>query len=359
MTTQVGPIVRFTDVKKTYPGSPGPALDVKSFTIDRGEFFSILGPSGSGKTTALRLIAGFEQADTGHIYIADRDVTDVPPYRRDVNTVFQSYALFPHMTVRENVEYPVKMARVAAAEQRKRAADALNLVAMSGYGDRYPHQMSGGQRQRVALARAFVARPKVLLLDEPLSALDLGLRQQMQHVLVELQRELGITFVYVTHDQGEALSMSSRVAVIDRGIIQQLDAPEAIYYRPCNKFVAQFIGKSNLIQVDIAGPHGRRVAQIHDTSFVLKQATQGGRSQLGIRFESLAITREGVTAPFAVDVPGRVSDVLFLGTACEVKVRCGETDLIALVPARKDALLTPGEPVRVSFDPSECAVFHD
>ena len=219
--------------------------------------------------------------------------------------------------------------------------------------------MSGGQRQRVALARAFVARPKVLLLDEPLSALDLGLRHQMQHVLVELQRELGITFVYVTHDQGEALSMSSRVAVVSGGVIQQLDTPNAIYYRPCNKFVAQFIGKSNLIQVEVGGPHGQRAAKIHDTAFTLEQATQGGPSRLGIRFESLSVTREGVPVPFPVDLPGQVSDVLFLGTACEVKVRCGETDLIALVPARKDAFLRPGEPVRVSFDPSECVVFHD
>ena len=359
MTTPSGPIVRFTDVTKRYPGAASPALDVKSFTIDKGEFFSILGPSGSGKTTALRLIAGFERADTGRIHIADQDVTEVPPYRRDVNTVFQSYALFPHMTVRENVEYPIKMARGTAAERRKRAADALDLVEMASFAERFPHQMSGGQRQRVALARAFVARPKVLLLDEPLSALDLGLRQQMQHVLVALQRELGITFVYVTHDQGEALSMSSRVAVVSGGVIQQLDAPNAIYYRPCNKFVAQFIGKSNLIPVEVAGPHGQRAARIHDTAFGLTQATQDGPSRLGIRFESLSVTREGAPVPFPVDLPGRVSDVLFLGTACEVKVRCGETDLIALVPARKDAFLQPGEPVRVSFDPSECVVFHD
>ena len=359
MSTPSGPIVRFTDVTRTYPGATSPSLTVKSFTIDKGEFFSILGPSGSGKTTALRLIAGFERPDTGRIHIADQDVTDLPPNRRDVNTVFQSYALFPHMTVRENVEYPVKMANGTAADQRKRAADALDLVEMASFAERYPHQMSGGQRQRVALARAFVARPKVLLLDEPLSALDLGLRQQMQHVLVGLQRELGITFVYVTHDQGEALSMSSRVAVINGGVIQQLDAPDAIYYRPCNRFVAQFIGKSNLIQVDVAGPHGKWGTKIHETAFDLDQATQGGPSRLGIRFESLSVTREGAPVPFPIEMPGQVSDVLFLGTSCEVKVRCGETDLIALVPARKDAFLKPGESVRVSFDPSECVVFHD
>lgn len=359
MTQQPSSIVRFTNVVKRYPGAADPALDMPSFAIEPGEFFSLLGPSGSGKTTALRLIAGFERPDTGTIHIADRDVTNVPPNLREVNTVFQSYALFPHMTVRENVEYPLKMASTDRAGQRKRAKEALDLVAMADFADRYPHQMSGGQRQRVALARAFVACPKVLLLDEPLSALDLGLRQQMQHVLVQLQRELGITFLYVTHDQGEALSMSSRVAIMRDGVIQQLADPNTIYYRPSNKFVAQFIGKSNLIRVDVSAPNGNRIAHIHNTPFPVSQATRTGPSLLGIRFESLAIVKKDAPPPHAVCFEGWVSDVLFLGTSYEVQVKCGATALTALVPARRDTSVQPGEAVQVSFDPKECVLFHD
>ncbi|WP_336331449.1 ABC transporter ATP-binding protein [Pseudomonas putida] len=359
MSSLHSPIVRFSDVVKQYPGAAKPALNVKSFDIKRGEFFSILGPSGSGKTTALRLMAGFESANTGQIHIAERDVTNVPAHRREINTVFQSYALFPHMTVQENVEYPLKMASVTRDEAQRRALEALEQVSMRDFAQRYPHQMSGGQRQRVALARAFVGRPKVLLLDEPLSALDLGLRLQMQHMLVELQRHLDITFVYVTHDQSEALSMSNRVAVINDGIIQQLDTPHAIYYQPSNRFVAQFIGKSNLVKIDVDGSASTRSANIAQVRFPLPQATSNGSSQLSIRFESLAITKADQPAPHPVVLPGRITDLLFLGTACEVKVQCGNTHLIALVPAQRNASLQSGDAILASFDPNDCVVFHE
>jgi putative spermidine/putrescine transport system ATP-binding protein len=215
--------------------------------IHAGEFLTLLGPSGSGKTTVLRMIAGFETPDSGSVNLNGVDITYLPPYERDVNTVFQDYALFPHMDVISNIEYGLRVKGVAKDERREKALKALEQVRLAGYENRKPNQLSGGQRQRVALARALVNRPSVLLLDEPLGALDLKLRQQMQIELKELQREVGITFIFVTHDQEEALTMSDRIAVFDRGRIQQLDKPSAIYERPTNEFVAGFVGISNLI----------------------------------------------------------------------------------------------------------------
>ena len=223
------------------------AVDGVDLDIHAGEFLTLLGPSGSGKTTVLRMIAGFETPDSGSVKLNGIDITYLPPYERDVNTVFQDYALFPHMDVISNIEYGLRVKGVAKDERRKKALKALEQVRLAGYENRKPNQLSGGQRQRVALARALVNRPSVLLLDEPLGALDLKLRQQMQIELKELQREVGITFIFVTHDQEEALTMSDRIAVFDRGRIQQLDKPSAIYERPTNEFVAGFVGISNLI----------------------------------------------------------------------------------------------------------------
>jgi putative spermidine/putrescine transport system ATP-binding protein len=223
------------------------AVDGVDLDINPGEFLTLLGPSGSGKTTVLRMIAGFETPDSGSVKLNGKDITYLPPYERDVNTVFQDYALFPHMDVISNIEYGLRVKGVEKKERREKALRALDQVRLSGYGNRRPNQLSGGQRQRVALARALVNRPSVLLLDEPLGALDLKLRQQMQIELKELQREVGITFIFVTHDQEEALTMSDRIAVFDKGKIQQLDKPSTIYERPSNEFVAGFVGISNLI----------------------------------------------------------------------------------------------------------------
>src|SRR5881296_2082510 len=223
------------------------AVDGVDLDIRQGEFFSMLGPSGSGKTTCLRMIAGFEKPTEGRILLHGADVTGVPPYDRDVNTVFQDYALFPHMTVGENVEYGLKVKGVRKAERRGRAEEALALVRLGGYGRRKPVQLSGGQRQRVALARAIVNRPRVLLLDEPLGALDLKLRQEMQVFLKALQQDLGMTFLYVTHDQEEALTMSDHVAVFNDGRIEQVGSPREIYERPSTEFVAGFVGTSNIL----------------------------------------------------------------------------------------------------------------
>jgi putative spermidine/putrescine transport system ATP-binding protein len=226
------------------------AVDGVDLEVARGEFFTLLGPSGSGKTTTLRLIAGFERPDEGRVELAGRDVSQLPPYSRDVNTVFQDYALFPHMTVQENVEYGLRVRKVAKDERRARSTEALALVRLSGFGGRKPSQLSGGQRQRVALARAIVNHPRALLLDEPLGALDLKLRQQLQLELKQIQQELGMTFVYVTHDQEEALTMSDRIAVFNEGKIEQVGSPAEMYEHPRTEFVAGFIGTSNVLARD-------------------------------------------------------------------------------------------------------------
>ena len=252
-----GPLLRLEGVSKTYGNYQ--ALEPTTIAVNEGEFFSLLGPSGCGKTTTLRIIAGFETPTTGTVHLGGRDISRTPPNLRDTNTVFQSYALFPHMTATENVAYPLRMKNVPAAEIGPRVTEAIAQVEMSAFGERLPHEMSGGQRQRIALARAMVGRPRVLLLDEPLGALDLKLREQMQHMLVHLQRKIGITFVYVTHDQGEALSMSDRIAVMSAGRVQQLASPRDIYYQPTNAFVASFIGKSNVLTGMVATEGGRTV----------------------------------------------------------------------------------------------------
>jgi putative spermidine/putrescine transport system ATP-binding protein len=240
--------IRLDGVRKAYGDVV--AVDGIDLEVARGEFFTMLGPSGSGKTTTLRMIAGFELPDAGTVELAGRDVADLPPYDREVNTVFQDYALFPHMSVADNVEYGMRVRGTAKEERAKRRSEALEMVRLGGYDERRPAELSGGQRQRVALARSIVNHPRVLLLDEPLGALDLKLREQMQVELKQIQDEVGITFVYVTHDQEEALTMSDRVAVFNDGRIEQVGTPAEIYERPANGFVAGFVGTSNLIERD-------------------------------------------------------------------------------------------------------------
>jgi putative spermidine/putrescine transport system ATP-binding protein len=246
MTESRQPSIRFVDVSRHF--GEVRAVDGISLDILNGEFFTLLGPSGSGKTTCLRMVAGFDRPTAGSIYLHGIEVSNLPPYERDVNTVFQDYALFPHMTVAENIAYGLMIRKVAAVERRRRVEETLDLVRLPGLGDRKPSQLSGGQRQRVALARALINRPRVLLLDEPLGALDLKLRQQMQIELKNIQRQVGITFIYVTHDQEEALSMSDRLAVFNAGRVEQIGAPAEIYESPATTFVAGFVGVSNLIE---------------------------------------------------------------------------------------------------------------
>jgi spermidine/putrescine transport system ATP-binding protein len=345
-------------ISKRYPGAVDQALQPTSLTIGQGEFFSILGPSGSGKTTTLRLIAGFEQPDDGDIILAGKVVTDLPPNKRDVNTVFQNYALFPHLTVAENVAYPLIMRRVPKEEIKVRVAEAVNLVEMAGFDSRLPHQLSGGQRQRIALARALIGQPKVLLLDEPLGALDLRLRQQMQHVLTSLQERLGITFLYVTHDQGEALSMSNRVAVMSQGRIEQVGTPEDLYYTPRNAFVANFVGKSNLIQAEVVGSGAGFAAEFAGQRFPLPQAIQAGSATLSLRCECLRVSKDG-DATDHVAIPAQVKDVLFIGTSLEILLDCAGRELIALVPAHRERRIASGDAVECRFDPADFRVLYD
>ena len=270
-----------------------------SVEVRPGEFFSLLGPSGSGKTTMLRLVAGFELPDEGAIELGGRDVTRVPPFARDVNTVFQDYALFPHMTVAENVEYGLRVKRVGRGERRERAAEALEMVRLAGFERRRPGQLSGGQRQRVALARAIVNRPRVLLLDEPLGALDLKLRQQMQIELKRIQRDVGITFVYVTHDQEEALAMSDRLAVFNHGRIEQVGAPAEVYERPATEFVAGFVGVSNVLVRD-----GRHVTVRPEKIRIVDPGagqTTGRESETGLVRDVVYV---GMVTRFVVELDG-------------------------------------------------------
>ena len=278
--------VYVTGLRKSY-GDVIAVADI-DLIVPLGEFFTLLGPSGSGKTTLLRLIAGFERPDAGRIELGGSDVTQIPPYARNVNTVFQDYALFPHMTVGQNIEYGLRVRRVPRAERREKVDRALEMVRLSGLGDRKPAQLSGGQRQRVALARAIVNEPQVLLLDEPLGALDFKLRQEMQIELQHVQREVGITFVYVTHDQEEALAMSDRIAVLSNGGIEQIGTPLEVYERPRTDFVAGFIGISNLIERD-----GRHMT---------------------IRPEKIRLLAEGEEPPPGARVEtGRIRDVIYVG----------------------------------------------
>jgi putative spermidine/putrescine transport system ATP-binding protein len=319
--------VRFTGASRHF-GSVR-AVDEVDIDIAEGEFFAMLGPSGSGKTTCLRLIAGFEQPTSGDISIFGQSTRGVPPYRRQVNTVFQDYALFPHLNVLDNVAYGLMIAGMPKAERHRAAEEALELVALPGYGKRKPSELSGGQRQRVALARALVNKPKVLLLDEPLGALDLKLREQMQEELKVLQRKLGITFVFVTHDQGEALSMADRVAVFNEGKIVQVGKPEDIYYRPEVPFVADFVGSSNVLPP------------------ALTEKLIGRRTYAALRPEAVIIGAIGTVGSEGHAAVVRATS--FIGAATRVSVTMDGTAMIALVP-KGQALPAIGDQVHLSWD---------
>jgi putative spermidine/putrescine transport system ATP-binding protein len=308
--------VRLSGARKRY--GEVTAVDGVDIEIRPGEFFTMLGPSGSGKTTCLRMIAGFERPDEGRVELAGRDVTDLPPQERDVNTVFQDYALFPHMTVAQNVEYGLKVKKVGKTERGERVGQALALVRLDGYGDRRPGQLSGGQRQRVALARALVNRPRLLLLDEPLGALDLKLRQQLQVELKRIQREVGITFVYVTHDQDEALTMSDRIAVMDGGKVLQVGAPHEVYDEPSSRFVAGFVGVSNVLELPIESIDGD-VAMLAAGEGNAVQADAPAGAQVGdvavvtIRPERIRLSGEGATPAGSCHAGGVVRESLYAG----------------------------------------------
>jgi putative spermidine/putrescine transport system ATP-binding protein len=328
-TAAAPPDVRLVEIRKTYGDVV--AVDGVDLAVARGEFFTLLGPSGSGKTTTLRLIAGFERPDAGRIELAGTDVTRRAPYERDVNTVFQDYALFPHMTVGENVGYGLRVKRVPRRERKRRVEEALEMVRLPAVGRRKPIQLSGGQRQRIALARSIVNRPQVLLLDEPLGALDLKLRQEMQIELKRIQQEVGITFVYVTHDQEEALTMSDRLAVFNDGRIEQVGTPAEVYEHPATEFVAGFVGVSNVVERD-----GRRFT---------------------IRPEKIHLLAEDEPAPRGdVVEPGRIHDVVYAGMVTRYHVELDRGGALMVIrqnleTSSAEALESRGRRVRLEWRP--------
>jgi putative spermidine/putrescine transport system ATP-binding protein len=307
------PALRLQGIRKSY--GPVIAVDGVDLEVREGEFFTLLGPSGSGKTTLLRLIAGFERPDSGRIELGGRDVTSLPPYARETNTVFQDYALFPHMTVGDNIGYGLRVKGVPRAERRDRVKRALQMVRLAGLESRRPNQLSGGQRQRVALARAVINEPEVMLLDEPLGALDLKLRQEMQLELKRIQKEVGITFVYVTHDQEEALTMSDRMAVMSNGRIQQTGPPVEVYERPATEFVAGFIGISNVLERDgvrfVVRPEKLRLLE------------DGARAEMGMRSE-----------------PGTIEQVVYVGMTTRFTLHLDHGETVVAVRQNMDA---PGQ----------------
>jgi len=335
MTNPSAPAIRFDQVSRYF--GEVKAVDHVDLEIHDGEFFSMLGPSGSGKTTCLRMIAGFDKPTSGNIHLYGQEVSNLPPYERDVNTVFQDYALFPHMNVGDNIAYGLMIRKTPKPERTKRVDEMLELVKLSGYAGRKPSQLSGGQRQRVALARALINHPKVLLLDEPLGALDLKLRQQMQVELKSIQKRVGITFIFVTHDQEEALTMSDRIAVFSEGRIEQIGTPSEIYERPASAFVAGFVGTSNLIGGEVA-----------------KRIT-GSDQIFSIRPEKIHLNLAGEKADANMaSIDGVVRDVVYLGLYTRYLVQIDQgNDLVVIEQNLKttsmDVLSAKGQKVRLHW----------
>jgi spermidine/putrescine transport system ATP-binding protein len=356
--------VRLVDVVKTFGDAV--AVDHIDLEVHDGEFFSLLGPSGCGKTTTLRMIGGFEQPTSGLIELQGQDVTWLPAYKRNVNTVFQSYALFPHLTIFENVAFGLRRRGVRDADLKGLVTEILELVELSGYERRKPNQISGGQAQRVALARALVNRPAVLLLDEPLGALDLKLRRQMQLELKRIQQEVGITFIYVTHDQEEAMTMSDRIAVMNNGHYEQLGDPESLYERPSTRFVAGFLGVSNLLPATLSGTAGDyAVATLADATTVrLPRALTNGATavEVGVRPEKIRMNKEDAAIGEGINqLVGVVQDASYLGvsTSYVVEARSGERVTVYEQNVERTvhgSLHRPGETVRLSWSPDHTFV---
>ncbi len=356
--------VRLVDVVKKFGDAV--AVDHIDLEVRDGEFFSLLGPSGCGKTTTLRMIGGFEQPTSGLIELDGRDVTWLPPYQRNVNTVFQSYALFPHLTIFENVAFGLRRKGVKDSEIKSRVAEMLRLVELPGYERRKPTQISGGQAQRVALARALINRPAVLLLDEPLGALDLKLRKQMQVELKRIQQEVGITFIYVTHDQEEAMTMSDRIAVMNRGRYEQLGDPEGLYERPTTRFVAGFLGISNLLPGTVTGTSdGYGVATLGDDANVrVPSGMLNGQTaiEVGVRPEKIRMHNADTSVPAgANEIQGIVIDASYLGvsTSYVVEARSGARLTVYEQNVERTvhgSLHRPGETVRLSWSPDHTFV---
>ncbi len=353
-------LVRFRDVEKTYDGRVN-VVDRLDLEIRRGEFLTLLGPSGSGKTTILLMLAGFEAVTAGDITLNDRSLRNVPPFRRNMGIVFQNYALFPHKSVFQNVAFPLVQRRLSKHAVSEKVEAALRMVDLTGLGERRPHQLSGGQQQRVALARALVFEPEIVLMDEPLGALDKKLREQMQIEIKHLHEQLGMTVAYVTHDQGEALTMSDRVAIMNDGLIQQVGSPHEVYEKPANAFVANFIGENNAFEGRIEGSDGRNCVVRLASGDIIRarsaaERANGEAALLSLRPERLVI------GPAAEDMANRfgakVVEVIYFGAHNRVRLAmAGRDDIIALAPAgAAGEALAPGAAVAVGWAPEHCRV---
>ena len=358
--------VRLVDVVKTFGDQV--AVDHINLEVEDGEFFSLLGPSGCGKTTTLRMIGGFEQPTSGLIELQGQDVTWLPPFKRDVNTVFQNYALFPHLTIFENVAFGLRRKAVKGDEVKRRVTDMLRLVELPGYERRRPNQISGGQAQRVALARALINRPAVLLLDEPLGALDLKLRKQMQIELKRIQQEVGITFIYVTHDQEEAMTMSDRIAVMNRGHYEQLGDPEVLYERPSTRFVAGFLGVSNLLPASVVGRDGTYATAklTDDTQIRVPNALVDGHTSvsIGVRPEKIRLSDASSDGPSGHNrLVGVVRDASYLGVSTQYIIESKGGTLTVyeqnVERATRAELWSRGDEVQLTWSPDHSFVVPD
>lgn len=339
------------DLVKSYSQADPPVVKEVSLSVQKGELISLLGPSGCGKTTILRLIAGLLQPDDGQVYIRDKIVTSQPSYKRDVGMVFQNYALFPHMTVKQNVGFGLRMRKIKGAKAEERIIEALEMVDLKGFGDRYPKQLSGGQQQRVALARALVIRPTVLLLDEPLSALDAKLRYETREQIRRLQQNLGVSTVFVTHDQEEALAMSDKVAVLDKGVIQQYDRPEVLYSKPSNRFVAQFMGVTNIFDASFVGQD--RYVTTDGINVSASQSIQEIEA-IAVRPESIRVGVDNKLDDFNT-VNGEVIKRVYTGAEVNLTIKIvNEKSVIATIPIDSVAANSNiGDKVTLSWDPNE------
>jgi spermidine/putrescine transport system ATP-binding protein len=346
------PAVAFRGVSKRYGAHT--AVESLDLDIQEGEFFCLLGPSGCGKTTTLNLIGGFAVASTGEIRIRGELVNRTPPHRRKVNTVFQSYALFPHLNVRDNVAFGLRMAKVPRSQRDTRVLEALGLVDLETYADRYPDQLSGGQQQRVAVARALVNRPAVLLLDEPLGALDLKLRKRLQGELLRIQREIGTTFVFVTHDQGEAMALADRIAIMNEGRVEQVGSAREIYKQPASQFVADFIGESNIITVDWSG--GVVTTSKEKIPLPSPDPSDSGSGSLMVRPESIQLK---VASPNDPGLLGTVTLVSFLGNFTRVSIDCpaAEDPVIVETQSELDEQVRAGCVVQLRWEPEAAVLF--
>ncbi|MDX1717798.1 MAG: ABC transporter ATP-binding protein [Anderseniella sp.] len=358
------PMVRFENVQKSYDGE---TLVVKDLNLDiaKGEFVTMLGPSGSGKTTTLMMLAGFEPATNGEIYLNGNPINNVPPHKRGIGMVFQNYALFPHMSVAENLAFPLAVRNMSKAEQEERVKKVLEMVELPGFGGRRPAQLSGGQQQRIAVARALVFEPDLVLMDEPLGALDKQLREQMQYEIKHIHESLGVTVVYVTHDQSEALTMSDRVAVFEDGIIQQLSTPEELYERPLNSFVAQFIGENNKLRGTVQEIGRDKIATVKlDSGDTVKALAvnvngKGDRTLLSVRPERVTIAPKKTKGTITLN--GRVEELIYLGDHIRTRMSvAGHPDFIVKVPNNAGHHeLKEGQTTTVGWQAEDCRALDD